>query len=443
MLRRLAGEALCEQIKARARKKLWPLQVGCCSPLGAETAVHTVRQWCTRNKTVEDKVLLKLDFSNAFNTLNREAVLQQVREHFLELERWVRWTYCEHSTLLFGKHKLLSSQAGVQQGDPLGPLLFSLAVQPVAVELAREGGLDFTAFYLDDGVFAGSTAAVSSALQKLAERCPQLGLHLNLKKCELVVPSGRRPDNLERFFPAELLADPVTGENRVVLGTGFKLLGAPVGPAAYCAAFTQKRVKKVKPTLEALAKLEDPQVALLLLRYCSSFGKLVFSARTTPASYHLQELSAFDEEVRATLSDFCGLDLTESQWKQASRGLWCGGLGLRRLGTHAPAAYFASLSATSKLCLEVDPNYVWSPEVPGSEAAQALAAVNNFCPRATSYRQTGLARSRSSWCQRRWTVKSTKSFSKVLTQPTGRTSSPRCSRVPRTSWRQCLTKTWA
>ena len=44
VLRRLTGKALCELIKKKARPLLWPLQVGCCSPLGVETAIHTVRQ---------------------------------------------------------------------------------------------------------------------------------------------------------------------------------------------------------------------------------------------------------------------------------------------------------------------------------------------------------------------------------------------------------------
>ena len=77
---------------------LAPLQVGCCCPFGAEAAVHTARQWCQRNSTESDKVALKLDFSNAFNSINRAHLLEEVREHFPELARWpvggmvLRWS---------------------------------------------------------------------------------------------------------------------------------------------------------------------------------------------------------------------------------------------------------------------------------------------------------------------------------------------------------------
>ena len=179
ILRRLTGNVLCEHIKGRARQQLWPLQTGCCSPLGAEATVHAVRQWCERNASVNGKVLLKLDFTNAFNSLDRGSALRAVRSRFPELERWARWTYAEPSNLRSGSH-VISSQAGVQQGDPLGPLIFSLTVQTVLEELAADTSLDLHAFYSDDGFLAGPTESVARALAMLQRRRPTLGLHLNL-----------------------------------------------------------------------------------------------------------------------------------------------------------------------------------------------------------------------------------------------------------------------
>ena len=72
------------------------------------------------------------------------------------------WCYQQHSELHFGTQHLLSA-GGVQQGDPLGPLLFACALHPLALEL-RGRPLDLAFFYLDDDVIAGDVHAIGVAL---------------------------------------------------------------------------------------------------------------------------------------------------------------------------------------------------------------------------------------------------------------------------------------
>jgi hypothetical protein len=197
-LRRLVAKCLCEQSKETAWSYFWPIQVGCGSPLGAETAIHTLRQWCTR-QTGTNKVLLKIDFSNAFNCVSRTAALRELHLHFPALARWAEWCYSIPTNLIFGPHTI-SSKAGVQQGDLLGPLLFSLAIHPLAAELASQGQngwpgheLDLILLYLDDGVVCGSPEAVSDALATLTQRAGDLGLSVDIKKCELVTTTNTPP----------------------------------------------------------------------------------------------------------------------------------------------------------------------------------------------------------------------------------------------------------
>ncbi len=85
VLRRLTAKCLCHEVRSASKELLQPLQLGCGSPRGCEVAVHTVRQCCRRNASGKDKVTLKIDFSIAFNTVGREAVLRETRVNFPEV----------------------------------------------------------------------------------------------------------------------------------------------------------------------------------------------------------------------------------------------------------------------------------------------------------------------------------------------------------------------
>jgi len=89
------------------------------------------------------------------------------------------------------------------------------------------------------------------------------------------------------------------------------------------------------------------------------------------------ELQAFDSQVRAAFAELSGFAPNDEQWKQATRGLWCGGLGLRATACHADAAYIASRSATRASCLQVNPDYEWEATNPATPLGQALAFLNS------------------------------------------------------------------
>ena len=120
ILRRLRGKCLCAAVKEQAEKFFAPAQVGVACSLGVDSAVHTARAWTTRSSSDQSKGLIKLDFSNAFNCIDREKVLQRTRAHFPKLARWAQWCYGRHSNLVFGSYNL-NSECGVQQGDPSDP----------------------------------------------------------------------------------------------------------------------------------------------------------------------------------------------------------------------------------------------------------------------------------------------------------------------------------
>ena len=127
------------------------------------------------------KVFLKLDFSNAFNTIDRSCFLQEVRARMPGLAAWADFCYSRPSKLILGT-RTISSESGVQQGDPLGQLLCPLALQSILQELASTrfpGGLGLVFSYLDDLCLAGEAQAVKDALVTLQARCATAGFSLS------------------------------------------------------------------------------------------------------------------------------------------------------------------------------------------------------------------------------------------------------------------------
>ena len=75
---------------------------------------------------------------------------------------------------LIGEDDIPSSE-GVQQGDPLSPLLFCLAIHDLVQQLQSE----FNVFCLDDGTLGGSLEEVLEDFSTVEQMAGELGLQLN------------------------------------------------------------------------------------------------------------------------------------------------------------------------------------------------------------------------------------------------------------------------
>ena len=188
-----------------------------------------------------DHALLKWDYKNAFNMVDRSAIIGVVREVLPELSAWVEFCYARFSDLFWGEHTI-SSECGVQQGDPLGPLLFSLVLQKVVSFLATQDLL-LNAWFLDDGTIIGERAALSVLYEQISLMSSELGLVVG--DCELFWPSG--DPSFPLFHPSIKRAN----------DTGVSILGAPVGSDDFAVRYIMSRVEKVKLIHSKLACLDD------------------------------------------------------------------------------------------------------------------------------------------------------------------------------------------
>jgi len=87
--------------------------------------VHSARRYL--DSLPPGHIVVKLDFSNAFNSLNRSDMLYAVADRMLEIYAFCHSAHSQSSTLFYGPFRV-SSMVGPQQGDPVGPLLFCNSV---------------------------------------------------------------------------------------------------------------------------------------------------------------------------------------------------------------------------------------------------------------------------------------------------------------------------
>jgi hypothetical protein len=290
---------------------------------------------------VPGKVMLKGDIKNAFNSLWRATFLEVLSQLAPGLCPYAFAAYATPSVLYLGDHKIMSC-AGVQQGDPLGPLLFSIAIALIrdrvleAMTPELRDAIEFEVSYLDDLTIAGPAPAVRDFLTHLVSISAEFGLHLNMNKTELIHHPDECSTVLELFSE---VGKRFTSSNFTLLGApcGTDLLAANAAVASACVAYKSK--------LQAIGLLTHSQIAYAALRFCGAQPLANYHARAVGsiAADHFAELDA------ATVASFAttAVSLDDETISIARLPARLGGLGFRSVRLIAPVAFICSSASAA------------------------------------------------------------------------------------------------
>ena len=83
---------------------------------------------------MSNKLMLMLDFKNAFNSPRQDKMLQSVIKFAPAFFRFVQSAYEKPTCLFCGDH-ILHSAKGMQQGDPMGSLLFCIFIHDLVSQV--------------------------------------------------------------------------------------------------------------------------------------------------------------------------------------------------------------------------------------------------------------------------------------------------------------------
>ncbi|GKB15918.1 putative reverse transcriptase domain-containing protein, partial [Tanacetum coccineum] len=360
--RRLVYKVASFSIGNSMNTYLQDFQFGVGVPGGCEVVLHSA------NRLVESKgnevglSMLLEDFSNAFNLVDMSVLLEESRVRCPSIAHWVEFCYARPARLYYGDSILWSCQ-GVQQEDPLGPLLFALALHPLIQTINSLCELTLHACYLDDGTIVGDTLMVAKALDIIKTKGPARGLFLNVDKTEIFWPVKDPRSRVKGVFPINISC----------LLNGVKNLGGLVSlDEGFCRDLALKMVSKTISLMKAVHKLHDPQCELLLLRNCDGASKKLFhrtyshldAGIATWTKYHVQakELTSFSFRTCSPLSllkaqvqfdqalhdslkkvvTASGLGFGDWQWQLATLPIKLGGLGILSAGDIIQYAFLAS-----------------------------------------------------------------------------------------------------
>ena len=353
-LRRLFGKRLMRaEDTVRALATLRPHQLGFNGQGACEMAGTTLQACIDALGPTGNWACLSIDIINAFNTIDRNAILASLRTRAPHLVPWAQKSLGQ-PTLLFCANHTISSEQGVQQGDPLGPLLFAMGIQPaiekvsMAMTLAHQANpaqsppLHWHRWYFDDGTLVGTLPQLNEALTILGPALASLGCSISAPKTTIWGPgTATGLTILPATCPAgSVLHVPWTPTS------GVTVLGCPIHPPG-CPSYLEQEltatVAKLEKVCSSLRRVPDPQVQIALLRTSVNACRLNYLFRTCNTSAFTTLLSRADLALRSCMQTIVGFShLSDHHWDQSTLPLALGGLGIR---TASDSALPARLSA--------------------------------------------------------------------------------------------------
>jgi hypothetical protein len=365
-LRRIIGKTVCALTRYDLDDVCGISQLCGGVRAGIEGAIHAIRDLFDEHVHDGWGVLL-VDASNAFNVVNRQAVLWNSRVLWPRCSRFLFNSYQGWVPLVIsGSEELLYSREGVTQGDPLSMFIYAVATVPLIRSLGEP--CDGTqVWFADDASACALLARLRDWFIRLLEVGPSFGYYPQPTKSYLVVNG----DNLD-------LAHQIFDSLGVKIVKGHRLLGGYIGDPDCAADYVNDRVSEWCVLIEKLTTIAkfQPQAA-----YCaftrSIQSKWLYIQRVIPQSsdsYASLEHLIFDK----LLPTIFGCEISVVERNLFSLPALLGGLNILNPTETVASNFSTSVTLTNPLTEAIKTNSYFDPILYNINYATELETITNI-----------------------------------------------------------------
>lgn len=240
VLRRIISKAITTVLRQDLQSTAGGLQLCVGQEGGSEAGIHAMVQIYDDEDT---HGIIQVDAENAFNTINRNVLLQNLNILCPEIALYTYNCYQTPARLFVTGGLEISSSEGTTQGDPIAMPCYALGIIPLMSSIAI--GFVKHAAFADDLFGAGDLDHLRKWWDAIVNLGPYMGYYAKASKSWLIVKG--------QYYEIAKIVFENSGLN--ITTEGRKHLGAVVGSTSYKNSFINSLIDDWIKELQVLSEI--------------------------------------------------------------------------------------------------------------------------------------------------------------------------------------------
>ena len=293
---------------------------------------------------MKTETLLLVDAANAFNNLNRQAALLNIKQLCPPFHRYLHNTYQKPAKLIIAgdkTHETIYSDEGCTQGDVASMGLYGLGIKPLVDKLGES--IDVVkciqSWYADDSSCAGELYEIKKWWDNLCVAGPKYGYFPLPKKTVLIVKEEHKSKALEVFDKTDIK----------ITTRGERHMGAVIGSTEFKEEYVSQKINKWIEDITTLSNIAKDEPQAVYSSYTKAISRRwTYVQRTIPGIANL--FDPLEKSIREKLIPaLVGRQVSDEERAILALPVRMGGMGLENPTETADHEFLASTAITENL----------------------------------------------------------------------------------------------